>query len=41
MELDKIMFNTDIDIDVFIPYSSNSMLAITKDTAYKIFFRAL
>ena len=27
--LDKIMFNTDIEIDVFIPYSNNSMLAIT------------
>ena len=36
VELDKIMFNTDIDIDVFIPYSSNSMLAITKDKAYRI-----
>ena len=36
VKLDKIMFNTDIDIDLFIPYSSNSMLAITKDTAYRI-----
>ena len=36
VKLDKIMFNTDIDIDAFIPYSNNSMLAITKDTAYRI-----
>ena len=34
--LNKIMFNTDEEIDVFIPYSTNSMLAITKNTAYKI-----
>ncbi len=34
--LNKIMFNTNEDIDVFIPYSNNSMLAITKQTAYRI-----
>ena len=28
------MFNTDINIDTYIYYSNNSMLAITKDTAY-------
>ena len=36
--LNKIIFNTDEDIDTFIPYSSNSMLAITKETAYRICF---
>ena len=36
VKLNKIMFNTDIDIDTFIPYSSNSMLAITRNTAYRI-----
>ena len=36
IKLNKIIFNTDEDIDVFIPYSNNSMLAITKETAYKI-----
>ena len=36
VKLNKIMFNTDEEIDVFIPYSTNSMLAITKNTAYKI-----
>ena len=36
--LNKIIFNTDEDIDVFIPYSSSSMLAITKETAYRICF---
>ena len=34
--LNKIMFNTDINIDTFIPYSNNSMLAITGDNAYRI-----
>ena len=34
--LNKIMFNTDVNIDTYIPYSSISMLAITKDTAYQI-----
>ena len=32
----RIMFNTNEDIDVFIPYSTYSMLAITKDKAYEI-----
>ena len=36
IKLNKIIFNTDEDIDVFIPYSNNAMLAITKETAYKI-----
>ena len=30
------MFNTDDQIDVFIPYSQNAMLAITNESAYKI-----
>ena len=34
----KIIFNTDEDIDVFIPYSEYSMLAITKETAYEVCF---
>ena len=34
--LNQIMFNTDEDIDEFIPYSKNAMQAITKQTAYKI-----
>ena len=33
-----MIFNTNEDIDVFIPYSSNSMLAITKESVYKICF---
>jgi len=32
----KIMFNTNETINEFIPYSSNSMLAITSETAYRI-----
>ena len=36
VKLDKIMFNTNEDIDTFIPYSENSMLAITRDKVYKI-----
>ena len=36
VKLNKIVFNTDEDIDVFIPYSNYSMLAITKETAYEI-----
>ena len=36
IKLNKIMFNTNEDIDTFIPYSNNSMLAITKETAYRI-----
>ena len=36
--LNKIVFNTNEEIDVFIPYSNNSMLAITKETAYRICF---
>ena len=34
----QIVFNTDEDIDVFIPYSEYSMLAITKETAYEVCF---
>ena len=34
----KIIFNTNEDIDIFIPYSTNSMLAITNETAYRICF---
>ena len=36
VKLGKIMFNTNEDISTFIPYSPNSMLAITKDNVYKI-----
>ena len=36
VKLNKVIFNTDEDIDVFIPYSSYSMLAITKETAYEV-----
>ena len=36
VKLGKIMFNTNEDISTFIPYSSNSMLAITKDNVHKI-----
>ena len=36
VKLNKVLFNTDEDIDVFIPYSTYSMLAITKETAYEI-----
>ena len=32
----QIMFNTDEDIDTFIPYSNNAMLIITPEKAYKI-----
>ena len=35
--LNKVIFNTNENIDIFIPYSSNSMLAITKEFAYRIF----
>ena len=38
VKLNKVIFNTDEDIDVFIPYSLYSMLAITKETAYEICF---
>ena len=34
--LNKIIFNTDEDILEFEPYSNNSMLAITKNSIYKI-----
>ena len=34
--LNQVIFNTNIPIDTFIPYSSNSMLAINKISAYKI-----
>ena len=34
----QIIFNTDEDLDVFIPYSEYSMLAITKETAYEACF---
>ena len=36
VEYNKLIFNTDKDILEFKPYSNNSMLAITKDSAYKI-----
>ena len=36
VKLNKVIFNTDEDIDVFIPYSTYSMLAITKETAYEV-----
>ena len=35
VKLNKVIFNTDEDIDVFIPYSSYSMLAITKELLMK------
>ena len=34
--LNKIIFNTDEDIKQFIPFSKNSMLAMTEKRAYKI-----
>ena len=34
--LNKVIFNTDEKINSFKPYSSNSMLAITDNSAYKI-----
>ena len=34
--LNQVVFNTDEPIDTFIPYSSNSMLAINKISAFKI-----
>ena len=36
VKTNKIMFNTDEDIDVFIPYSNNSMLVITSESAYRL-----
>ena len=36
VKTNKIVFNTIEDINVFIPYSSNSMLAITSESAYRI-----
>ena len=36
IELNKVIFNTDETINSFIPYSDNSMLAITPKTAYRI-----
>ena len=36
IELNKIIFNTDEEITTFIPYSELAVLAITKNTAYKI-----
>ena len=36
IELNKIIFHTNEDIIEFIPYSNNSMLAITPNSAYKI-----
>ena len=36
VKLNKILFNTDEVIDKFVPYSSNSMLAITQEKAYRI-----
>ena len=34
--LNKVIFNTDEEIKKFIPKSKNSMLALTKDSAYEI-----
>ena len=34
--LNKVVFNTNVKINKFIPYSDNSMLAITDKSAYKI-----
>ena len=34
--LNKVIFNTDEEINTFIPISKNSMLAITEDSAYQI-----
>ena len=36
--LNKVIFNTDEKINSFKPYNSNSMLAITENSAYKICF---
>ena len=36
IKLNKIMFNTNESINKFIPYSEDSMLAITDKTAYRI-----
>ena len=36
IKLNKIMFNTNESINKFIPYSKDSMLAITDKTAYRI-----
>jgi hypothetical protein len=36
VSLNKIIFNTDKKINEFKPFDSNSMLAITDDSAYKI-----
>ena len=36
VSLNKIIFNTDKEIQQFKPFDSNSMLAITDDSAYKI-----
>ena len=36
IELNKVIFNTDEPIKTFVPYSSNSMLAITSSSAYQI-----
>ena len=36
IKLDKIVFNTNENITTFIPYTSNSMLVITEENAYKI-----
>ena len=32
----KVLFNTDIEIKTFVPYSNTEMLAITANSAYKI-----
>ena len=37
-DLHQIIFNTDEDLDLFIPYNTYSMLAITKESAYQICF---
>ena len=36
VKLDKIMFNTNEDISTYIPYSNDSILAISNDTVFQI-----
>ena len=36
IKTNKIMFNTNENLDMFLPYSNNSMLAVKGNTAYRI-----
>ena len=36
IKTNKIMFNTNVSLDTFLPYSSNSMLAIKGNEVYRI-----